>query len=53
MGHDVMLHVATVKEQWLAILVSVIIGTAVTLAVTALVIKLAMRLAGKQHQTRP
>jgi holin-like protein len=52
-GVGVMLHVATVKEQWLAILVSVIIGTAVTLAVTALVIKLAMRLAGKQHQTRP
>lgn len=51
-GVGVMLHVATVKEQWLAILVSVIIGTAVTLAVTALVIKLAMRLTGKQHQRR-
>ncbi len=43
-GVGVMLHAATVREQWLAILVSVLLGTAITLVVTALTIRLVMHL---------
>jgi holin-like protein len=43
-GVGVMLHVATVREQWLAILVSLVLGTVITLTVTALTIKLVIRL---------
>ncbi|HUU73743.1 MAG TPA: CidA/LrgA family protein [Burkholderiales bacterium] len=43
-GVGVMLHAATVKQQWLAIMVSVVLGTALTLAVTALMIKLTLHL---------
>ena len=43
-GVGVMLHVATVREQWLAILVSLVGGTVITLAVTGLMIKLVTRL---------
>lgn len=42
-GVGVMLHVATVREEWLAILVSLVLGTVVTLTVTALTIKLVIR----------
>jgi holin-like protein len=52
-GVGVMLHAATVREQWLAILVSVFFGTVITLVVTALTIRLAMRLTrsrGATHQ---
>ena len=43
-GVGVMLHVATVREEWLAILVSLMLGTIITLTVTALTIKLVIRL---------
>ncbi|NIO39777.1 MAG: CidA/LrgA family protein [Burkholderiales bacterium] len=38
-GVGVMLHAATVVQEWLAIAVSLILGTAITLIVTALTIK--------------
>lgn len=43
-GVGVMLHAATVRDQWLAILVSVLLGTVITLVVTALTIRSVMRL---------
>lgn len=43
-GVGVMLHVATVREEWLAILASLVLGTIITLTVTALTIKLVIRL---------
>ena len=43
-GVGVMLHATTVRDQWLAILVSVLLGTVITLVVTALTIRLVMRL---------
>ena len=39
-GVGVMLHASTVLDQWLAILVSLVLGTVITLTVTALTIKL-------------
>ena len=52
-GVGVMLHVATVREQWLAILISLVAGTIMTLAVTGLTIKLATRLlAPRDDETR-
>ena len=49
-GVGVMLHVSAMKTQWLAITVSLLLGTVMTLAVTALVAKLAMRLARIQSR---
>jgi len=43
-GVGVMLHAGTVLDQWLAILVSLVLGTVITLTVTALTIKFATRL---------
>jgi holin-like protein len=49
-GVGVMLHAVTVKEQWLAIAVSLLFGTVITLVATALTIRLAMRLTGAQRE---
>ena len=49
-GVGVMLHLPAMKTQWLAITVSLLLGTVMTLAVTALVTKLAMRLARIQSR---
>lgn len=43
-GVGVMLHAATVFDQWLAIVVSLVLGTIITLTVTALTIKFVSRL---------
>jgi len=43
-GVGVMLHVSRVADEWLAILVSLVLGTVLTLVVTALTIRFAMRL---------
>ena len=52
-GVGVMLHVATVREQWLAILVSLVAGTVLTLVVTGLTIKLVIWLmASRGDETR-
>ena len=49
-GVGVMLHVATVREEWVAILVSLVLGTIITLAITALSIKLVVRLMGSRGE---
>ena len=51
-GVGVMLHAATVLDEWLAILVSLLLGTAVTLIVTALTIKFAARLIVPRRENR-
>ena len=43
-GVGVMLHVSRLTEEWPAILVSLLLGTVLTLVVTALTIRFAMRL---------
>lgn len=48
-GVGVMLHAATVLDEWLAIVVSLLLGTAVTLMATALTVKFAARLVGLQR----
>ena len=43
-GVGVMLHARTVADEWLAIAVSLLLGTIITLIVTAITIRLVMRL---------
>jgi holin-like protein len=51
-GVGVMLHAAAVREQWLAILVSLLFGTVITLVATALTIRLMMRLTRSGARTQ-
>lgn len=45
-GVGVMLHLQRVADEWLAIMMALVLGTIVTLAATALAIKGCMRLLG-------
>jgi holin-like protein len=51
-GVGVMLHVSTVFDEWLAILVSLVLGTVITLTATALTIKYVSRLMMSRRKER-
>jgi len=48
-GVGIMLHVARIRSEWLAIIAALILSTLLTLAVTALVFRLTARLAGERE----
>jgi holin-like protein len=49
-GVGVMLHMQRVADEWLAILLALVLGTLITLVVTALSIKACMRLLRRGRQ---
>lgn len=48
-GVGIMLHVARIRSEWLAILSALVLSTLLTLAVTAIVFRLVARLAGERE----
>ena len=51
-GVGVMLHLQRVADEWLAIIMALVLGTIMTLAITALAIKACMRLLGMRGARR-
>lgn len=49
-GTGIVLHLARIRAEWLAIVTALVLSTLLTLAVTALVFRLAARLVGESDQ---